>query len=135
VLVRDYLNDTLADMGDYRGYIADIDLARWRGAYRTKELSIVKADGKVPVPLLHAPRSELAVSLEGALPGTRRGAQVQFEQARGNFIDGGADKQAAQTGQGTDWRAQLAKLPPITLIEVRINQAVVRFYNLTSSPS
>ncbi len=34
-LVRDYLNDKLADMGDYRGQVADVDLARWRGAYRS----------------------------------------------------------------------------------------------------
>jgi hypothetical protein len=32
VLVRDYLNDKLADMGDYRGHITDVDLAWWRGA-------------------------------------------------------------------------------------------------------
>ena len=30
-LVRDYLNDKLADMGDYRGQITDVDLALWRG--------------------------------------------------------------------------------------------------------
>jgi len=34
-LVRNYLNDKLANMGDYRGEIADVDLALWRGAYRT----------------------------------------------------------------------------------------------------
>ncbi|RMU50702.1 hypothetical protein ALP29_05173, partial [Pseudomonas syringae pv. avii] len=33
-LVRNYLNDKLANMGDYRGEIADVDLALWRGAYR-----------------------------------------------------------------------------------------------------
>ena len=32
-LVRNYLNDKLANMGDYRGEIADVDLALWRGAY------------------------------------------------------------------------------------------------------
>ncbi len=37
-LVRDYLNDKLADMGDYRGRITDVDLALWRGAYRINGL-------------------------------------------------------------------------------------------------
>ena len=37
-LVRNYLNDTLADMGDYRGQIADVDLAWWRGAYQIEGL-------------------------------------------------------------------------------------------------
>jgi hypothetical protein len=134
VLVRDYLNDKLADMGDYRGHITDVDLAWWRGAYRINDLSIVKADGKVPVPLLHAPLIELAVSWKALWEDRAVVAQVQFEQPEVNFVDGGADKQASQTGQGTDWRAQLTKLLPITLNEVRINQGVVRFHNFTSSP-
>ena len=33
-VVRDYLNEKLADMGDYRGQITDVDLAWWRGAYK-----------------------------------------------------------------------------------------------------
>lgn len=37
-LVRDYLNDKLADMGDYRGRVNDVDLALWRGAYRINGL-------------------------------------------------------------------------------------------------
>ena len=61
-LVRDYLNDKLADMGDYRGQITDVDLAWWRGAYRINGLQIVKVQGKVPVPFLKAPLIELAVS-------------------------------------------------------------------------
>ena len=56
-LIRDYLNGKLADMGEYRGHIADVDLAWWRGAYRINGLSIVKADGAIPVPLLDAPAS------------------------------------------------------------------------------
>jgi hypothetical protein len=45
-LIRDYLNDKLADMGDYRGHIGDIDLAWWRGAYRINELTIVQVRGR-----------------------------------------------------------------------------------------
>ena len=41
-LVRNYLNDKLADMGDYRGQVSDVDLALWRGAYRINGLEIVK---------------------------------------------------------------------------------------------
>lgn len=61
-LVRNYLNDKLANMGDYRGEIADVDLALWRGAYRINGLQIVKVDGKVPVPFVKAPLIEFAVS-------------------------------------------------------------------------
>src|SRR5450830_1351241 len=119
-MVRNYLNDKLADMGDYRGQITDVDLALWRGAYRINGLQIVKVDGKVPVPFVKAPLIDLSVSWHSLWYDHAVVAEVRFIQPELNFVDGGANKEASQTGQGTDWRAQLSKLLPITLNEVRI---------------
>ncbi|WP_339529189.1 DUF748 domain-containing protein [Pseudomonas mucidolens] len=133
-LVRDYLNEKLADMGDYRGQIADVDLALWRGAYRINGLQIVKVDGKVPVPFVDAPEIDLAVSWHSLWYDHAVVAEVQFIRPEVNFVDGGANKQASQTGRGTDWREQLAKLFPITLNEVRINDGKITFRNFSSKP-
>ena len=132
-LVRDYLNDKLADMGDYRGHVADVDLAWWRGAYRINGLRIVKTSGKVPVPLLDAPVIDRAVSWHSLIYDKAVVAKVIFEQPELNFVDGG-NKQASQTGQGTDWRQQLEKLLPITLDEVHIDNGTLTFRNFNSSP-
>src|SRR5690554_2360772 len=43
-MVKDYLNDKLADMGDYQGEIADVDIHLWRGAYSVDQLEITKKD-------------------------------------------------------------------------------------------
>ncbi|MDP1007543.1 DUF748 domain-containing protein, partial [Klebsiella pneumoniae] len=40
----------------------------------------------------------------------------------------------SQTGKGTDWRAQLGKLLPITLDEVRIEDGKIAFRNFSSKP-
>lgn len=133
-LVRNYLNDKLADMGDYRGQITDVDLALWRGAYRINGLQIVKVDGKVPVPFVKAPLIDLSVSWHSLWYDHAVVAKVQFIQPELNFVDGGANKQASQTGQGTDWRAQLSKLLPITLNEVRIQDGKIAFHNFSSKP-
>ncbi|MBA6143354.1 MULTISPECIES: DUF748 domain-containing protein [Pseudomonas] len=132
-LVRDYLNDKLADMGDYRGHVADVDLAWWRGAYRINGLRIVKTSGKVPVPLLDAPVIDLSVSWHSLIYDKAVVAKVIFEQPELNFVDGG-NKQASQTGQGTDWRQQLEKLLPITLDEVHIDKGTLTFRNFNSNP-
>ncbi|AIG05343.1 Uncharacterized protein involved in outer membrane biogenesis [Pseudomonas fluorescens] len=133
-LVRNYLNEKLADMGDYRGQVTDVDLALWRGAYRINGLQIVKVDGKVPVPFVKAPVIDLSVSWHSLWYDHAVVAQVQFIQPELNFVDGGANKQASQTGRGTDWRAQLGKLLPITLNEVRIDDGKVAFRNFNSKP-
>jgi len=133
-LVRNYLNDKLADMGDYRGQVTDVDLALWRGAYRINGLQIVKVDGKVPVPFVKAPVIDLSVSWHSLWYDHAVVAEAQFIKPELNFVDGGANKQASQTGQGTDWRAQLAKLLPITLDEVRIDDGKIAFHNFSSKP-
>ncbi|MFK8330143.1 DUF748 domain-containing protein [Pseudomonas sp. BJa5] len=132
-LVRDYLNDRLADMGDYRGRITDVDLAWWRGAYKINGMTIVKTSGKVPVPLLEAPLIDLSVSWRSLWYDHAVVAEVVFVRPTLNFVDG-ASKQSSQTGQGTDWRQQLEKLLPITLNEVRIDNGTLSFRNFNARP-
>jgi hypothetical protein len=133
-VVRNYLNDKLADMGDYRGHVSDVDLALWRGAYKINGLNIVKVDGKVPVPLLDVPVIDLSVSWHSLWYDHAVVAEVAFVNPQLNFVDGGADKQQSQTGAGTDWRAQLNKLLPITLNEVRVENGKITFSNFNSTP-
>lgn len=133
-LVRDYLNDKLRDMGAYSGHVADVDLALWRGAYVINGLEITKVDGKVPVPLLDVPRTDIAVSWHSLWHDHAVVARIAFQRPTLNFVDGGANKQASQTGEGTDWRAQLEKLLPITLNEVRVDDGKITFNNFTSKP-
>jgi len=132
-LVRNYLNEKLADMGEYRGQVTDVDLAWWRGAYQIHGLKIVKTTGKVPVPLLDAPLIDLSVSWYALIHDRAVVAKVVFDRPELNFVDGGS-KQASQTGQGTDWRQQLDKLLPITLNELHIENGTLTFRNFNSKP-
>ena len=133
-MVRDYLNEKLANMGDYRGQIVDVDLAWWRGAYKINGLEIVKVDGKVPVPFVKAPMIDLSVSWHSLWYDHAVVAEVLFVNPEVNFVDGGANKQNSQTGEGTDWREQLGKLLPVTLNEVRIADGKITFRNFNSKP-
>jgi hypothetical protein len=133
LLVRDYLNKQLADMGDYRGHIADIDLALWRGAYKINDLQIVKVNGKVPVPLLKAPSIDLAISWRALWQQHAVLAEVEFGRPELTFVDGG-NAASSQTGEGVDWRAQLRSLLPIHLNEVRVVEGTLAFRNFTAKP-
>lgn len=132
-MVRDYLNDKLADMGDYRGHIDDIDVALWRGGYRINGLRIVKVNQDLPVPFVDAPQIDISVSWNELLEKRAVVARVVFERPEVNFVDG-KSREDSQTGEGTDWREQLNKLLPITLNEARINEGTLGFYNFNASP-
>jgi hypothetical protein len=132
-VVRDYLNGKLADMGDYRGQIADVDLAWWRGAYRINGLVIEKSGAEVPVPLLDAPLIDLSVSWHALWYDHAVVAQATFQSPALNFVDS-KDPQQEQTGEGVDWRDQLEQLLPITLNEVRVIDGRLAFRNFQSEP-
>jgi hypothetical protein len=132
-LVRNYLNDKLAVMGDYRGQVEDVDLAWWRGAYRLNGLLIEKTTDKLPVPFLKAPSIDIAVSWRALWQHRRVVAEVEFVAAELNFVDA-KNKRQTQTGQGVDWRDRLDALVPITLNELRIVDSTVSFRNFTSDP-
>ncbi|WP_445940472.1 DUF748 domain-containing protein [Pseudomonas sp.] len=132
-LLRDYLNDKLANMGDYRGQISDIDLALWRGAYQINGLHIVKVNGKVPVPLLEVPEIDLAVSWRALWESYSVVAEVAFVRPQLTFVDGG-NAADSQTGEGVDWRAQLKGLLPIHINEIRIQDGILAFRNFTAKP-
>ncbi|SDH42038.1 protein of unknown function [Pseudomonas flavescens] len=132
-VVRDYLNGKLADMGDYRGHVEDVDLALWRGGYRINGLRIVKAERDVPVPFVAVPRIHISVSWNALWREQAVVAEVVFDGPEVNFVDS-ENRADAQTGEGVDWREQLNKLLPITLNEVRINDGTLGFYNFNASP-
>ncbi|MFV0453837.1 MAG: DUF748 domain-containing protein [Pseudomonas sp.] len=132
-LVRNYLNDRMADMGDYRGYVADVDLAWWRGAYRLDGLLIEKKDKQIQAPLLDAPLIDIAMSWREFWRNQAVVAVVVFEQPKLNFVDGG-ERGESQTGDGVDWRDQLEALLPITLNEIRVLDGQLSFRNFTAEP-
>ena len=131
------LNRHLAEMGPYRGQLADVDLHLWRGAYNIHELNIVKRDGEVPVPLLHAPLIDLSISWNALLHGRLVGEvmfhrpQLNFVDGRGEGADGGGD---GQVGKGVDWRQQLEALFPLQLNQVCVDDGTLAFRNFQATP-
>ena len=53
--VRDYVNNKLSELHDYRGHVEAVDLNLWRGAYKIRAIKVVKTSGDVPVPFFPRP--------------------------------------------------------------------------------
>lgn len=132
IWIAHHINARMERLGDYRGRISSVDLHLWRGAYRINDLVIEKRSGKVPVPLLRAPRIELSISwgdlLHGALVG-----QATFVRPEVNFVDGGA-RGEDQSGRGVGWRQRLEELFPFRLNRLDVRDGIVTFRNLLSEP-
>lgn len=128
--VRDKLNQQLATMGAYSGHVDDVEIHLWRGAYSIDNLQIWKSSGKVRVPLLKAPVTDISISWREIFHGAIV-ARVRFDRPELNFVD--ADKKnEEQGGGGVDWRAQLQQIIPIRLNEVEIADGTLRFQKFDS---
>jgi len=130
--VTNYLNARLAAMGSYHGQVSEVDLHLWRGAYTIHDLAIVKNTGKVPLPLLSAPRTELSLRWVDLVRG-KVVANVEFYSPVLNFVDGRGEADG-QSGKGVDWRLQLEKLMPVQIDEIRVIDGELVFRNFVSEP-
>lgn len=131
-LVKDYLNDRMATMGDYRGHIADVDIALLRGAYSLHDAELVKVDDNLPVPFFEADTIDLSVSWRALFRGAIV-AEVDFIAPDLHFVD--AENGEDQTGTGTDWREAVQQLVPIEIDRLGIHDGSLHFHNFNSDPA
>ena len=108
-----YVNKTLADMGDYTGHVADIDIALLRGAYQINNLTIRKINGKVKKPFINIPHADLSVEWKSLFNGRLVG-EVECYEPEVNFAFSN-NESTRQTGEGADWTQVVKELLPIQI--------------------
>jgi len=132
-VVLNYLNNKLADMGDYRGHVEDVDLAWWRGAYRLDNMVIEKKNEQVQAPLFTTEAVDIGLSWRALWKDQALVGEIVLEQPHLNFVDG-EQEESSQTGDGVDWRDRLNGLMPFTLNELRVMDGQVSFRNFQADP-
>jgi len=133
IFVKDVLNKKMANMGDYRGHVEDVDIVLWRGAYRMEGLNIVKVDGNTQVPFLKLPETNVKIRLRPIWSSGALVAEMEVNGPELNFVDGNSEEQK-QGGTGVDWREKVQSILPLRLDRVDINQGVIAFRNFNSEP-
>jgi hypothetical protein len=131
-IVARELNARLAEMGEYSGWLEEVDLAIWRGAYTLRGLVIEKHGGTVPVPLLVAPEVDISLSWRDLFRGSIV-ADASFEEPVVHFVDG-QEEAESQSGAGVNWRERLEALVPTRIDVVEVRNGIVVFHNFVSDP-
>jgi hypothetical protein len=132
-LVLNFLNNKMANMGDYRGQIEDVDLAWWRGSYSLDGLLIEKKAEPVQAPLFTASTIDIGLSWRSLWNERALVGEVILHQPHLNFIDDD-DENEEQTGAGVDWRDQINDVVPFTLNEIRVVDGQLSFRNFDADP-
>lgn len=129
-LVKDYLNDQLADMGDYHGKVAEVDIHLWRGAYSVTDLQITNKAHPQTV-FFQADLIDTSVSWSALFKG-KIVADVALARAEMHLVDDGTEKQ--QPAEKSTWRQAVQEILPLQIDRLDIKDSKIHFHNFTSSP-
>jgi hypothetical protein len=123
--VKSYVNSRIAEMGEYSGHAADIDIALIRGAYQIQQLVIEKRAADTDAPFLNVDEVDISLQwsalLSGALVGeiVARRPIVYLVQATTN--------EDTQLGRGINWTAEIRELFPFKFNSVEALDGIVTF--------
>ncbi|HEX2139377.1 MAG TPA: DUF748 domain-containing protein [Woeseiaceae bacterium] len=125
LVVERYVNDRLADMGDYRGHVANVDIALIRGAYELHDLTVVKKGSSGQQPFLAMPHLDVSIKWSELFEGQLVG-EIQMHNPVLNMIQGErADE--TQLGAGVNWVDQVSKLFPFRFNRVEVIDGTATF--------
>ena len=125
IVVR-YANRELADIGEYRGSITDVQLDFIRGRYVIRNLEIVKRDSTPETPpFATIPSIDLSVVWRALFKGQRVG-DVVMHSPQINLVQSQAN-QEKQLGTGVNWPQEIRDLVPFQLNLVEARDGLVTF--------
>jgi Domain of Unknown Function (DUF748) len=131
-IVKDYVNKTLSEIPGYKGEVGDITMNLWRGAYEIIDVSLVKKDGKVPVPFFSAKKIDLSVQWGAIFHGSLVG-EIYLRNPKLNFVEG-PTKQQSQNNISGSWTDKVKKLFPLRINKFQIDSGEIHFRNYYSDP-
>lgn len=124
-VVKDVVNERLMAPESYDGWVTDVDLALWRGAYRADNVIIVKTDVASPTPFFSAERISFAVEWESLLRGSVVATCV-LTRPQLNLVQAETDRKS-QLGTEVNWANQLERMFPFRFNTVKVHDGSVTF--------
>jgi hypothetical protein len=130
-IVKHYVNKQLNELPGYTGYVDDIDIALWRGAYVIRGLHLKKKTDPPKYPFLFIQRSDLSIEW-GPLFHGRLVGKVTCDRPVLNIL---ATESIASEPSKDDWTATLKALMPIKVNLFTVNDGRFAYYDFIKKPS
>ncbi len=131
-LIRNQINDRLADIPGYRGHLDHVTLSLWRGAYALNGLSIFKRDGERESPFFSLKRMDLSLAWRDLLHGKFVSDIVMVQPEL--IIAQGPTPESTQDDTDRRWQAVLEDIVPIDIQHFKVEHGIVRYIDDTKSP-
>jgi hypothetical protein len=132
IWVRNYVNRKLSEIEGYRGHVAAVHIALWRGAYSAHGVEIKKVDSNVPVPFFSAPLVDLSVQWSELFHGALVG-EINFESPKLNFVNS-KNPDNVQVGVDKPWTEKIRQLFPVKFNRFTVRNGEVHYRDFSRDP-
>ena len=114
-ILERYVNGVLRDIPGYTGYVEDIDLALYRGAYVIEGLHLDKVNADISTPFLYFPKSDISIEWRALFKG-KVVSEIILHEPVVNYIYEDQKKEVpGEKPEVADWQQALMDLVPIEI--------------------
>jgi hypothetical protein len=132
-VVKRLVNDRLQRIPGYTGYVNDIDLHLWRGAYSLHGFGILRLNAQVREPFFLARDIDFSLAWR-ELWHRKFVSDVHIDHGQLNFVKGPSAEQS-QTDLDRRWREVILAIFPIDVTELKITNGLLRYVDTTRQPN
>ncbi|HEY9001260.1 MAG TPA: DUF748 domain-containing protein [Mucilaginibacter sp.] len=130
-IVKHYVNKQLNELPGYTGYVEDIDIALWRGAYVIKALHLKKKTDPAKYPFLYIERSDLSIEWKPLFHGRLVG-KVTCDRPVLNIL---ATESLSKEPSKDTWTKTVKALMPMTINLFTVNSGRFAYYDFNKKPA
>jgi hypothetical protein len=131
-VVKHQINDRLASIPGYVGYVEDIGIALIRGAYSLDGVAIYKVDGAAREPFFLARHIDFSVAWRELFRG-QVVSDIYVEEVKLNFVAAGTDEES-QKDIDRRWQEVVEDIFPLDITHLEVSEAAVRYKDMTRQP-
>jgi hypothetical protein len=132
-IVLHYVNKQLNTIPGYKGYVDNIGISLWRGAYQINGISLNKLTGEVPVPFFSANKMDLSVEWAALFHGAVV-AKIKFYNPIINFVNGPTEATSQSGMDSSNWIQVVRNLMPLSINRVNVSNGEIHYMDFNSTP-
>lgn len=134
-LVKNYMNDVLADIPGYYGQVEDVDISLWRGAYQLNGLYLNKKTAQSEVPFLNFPETDISIEWRALLKG-KIVSEIEMHSPEVIYVFEDQEKTPTEGEPDVeDWTKALTDIVPLDINNFQVYNGKLAFVQLQANPN
>lgn len=134
-LIKNYINDVLADIPGYYGQVEDIDLALYRGAYVIDGMYLDKVTADTQVPFLKFPKNDISIEWKSLFKGKVVSEIVMYSPEVIYVFEDQKQTPAEGEADVDDWTKALTDIVPLEINNFEVYDGKLAFVQLQADPN